>query len=1003
MTKVFISSTSEDLKAYRQVANEECNRLGLVPIDMQYFPATGKGATEGSYRKLDAADLYVGIFAHRYGYIEEGFEHSVTEMEYAYAGKERNLDRLCFLVHPEYDWPESGVDIENQKRLRSFKAKVEKDVIRNLFKSVEDFQGKLRLALIDWKLRTPESGSVEPPLSLNLLNPNKANRFTYCARQTSFVGRTHELAVLGDFISSGPAFSWLVVSGPGGSGKSRLVQEFCMDCAPHWRAGFLPRVHNFDAWTNWKPTKNTLIIIDYAAERVDEAENILKGLMQNQNAIDSKMYVRVILVEREGEGTWLEALMGNRSERYVLEQVRYSRSPILLPPLAEEDLWAGISSMHQNQSPSVSLPSREQLMADLRVIDPLCRPLYAILATDALISGRNIRHWDRERLMQDVLRREHQGWSKAGVTKQYENLIALATMAGGLTEAVLEQPDIDVDLPSFESFDRSIYNAMSGCDPKGEDIPPLKPDLLGEFFVLNQIKGRNERLTTQNAAKLCKAAWKICGGSRQRDYFGLEAIKHVSPSNLILFLHRLISDYSDHPAALLFLDWPEGQDVDRYYWGDLIVVSICHYLSSGDLKTAEKLFGLISSLDPSELAMVNAEDELIKATFSMLSSKEWIESQENLDSIFQRVRERAFAQYSSFSIRLAYCEGSANAIGALLAIGKEVILNQLLEDQYTLVQKNPEQNELQVQYAKSLSILVCTEDNLEFREEYLERLRTFCKQFSNNVILYAELAKAAEALINIYLDSGRLEDAERMNRFIRGLLRSRQERHIVQTPTSYEDIIDLKFEVFENDIVILEYTLARSDLWLIDPFVLAKRYRDADYLLMEIKRTWLHHPENSDFAVFWGFAIMKHADGCAKMGDFEMIPKAVDELGELAIKYPDHQSIQGFSSRIVTFGLKRAIEQSDFLIAEEMFAKVEELAVTPQASQEAIANYADSALEFCSAYQKKQEVEKSMKAVQKAIWALRSEAFKQAMLARGPESSIDTLYEWLDKVETWPE
>jgi hypothetical protein len=118
MAKVFISSTSMDLDAYRLVATEECNRLGLVPIDMKFFPATGTGATEGSKRKLDEADLYVGTFAHRYGYIEEGYDKSVTEIEFEYAGNERRLDRLCFLVHPDYPWPESARDLRTTSSWR---------------------------------------------------------------------------------------------------------------------------------------------------------------------------------------------------------------------------------------------------------------------------------------------------------------------------------------------------------------------------------------------------------------------------------------------------------------------------------------------------------------------------------------------------------------------------------------------------------------------------------------------------------------------------------------------------------------------------------------------------------------------------------------------------------------------------------------------------------------------------------------------------------------------
>jgi hypothetical protein len=69
----------------------------------------GVGATEGSKRQLHDADLYVGIFAHRYGYIEAGHDRSVTEIEFDYAG-ERKLERLCFLVKLDYPWPPDVID-----------------------------------------------------------------------------------------------------------------------------------------------------------------------------------------------------------------------------------------------------------------------------------------------------------------------------------------------------------------------------------------------------------------------------------------------------------------------------------------------------------------------------------------------------------------------------------------------------------------------------------------------------------------------------------------------------------------------------------------------------------------------------------------------------------------------------------------------------------------------------------------------------------------------------
>src|SRR5215470_16980170 len=119
--RVFISSTSVDLKKYRQAAIDVCEQLGFETIAMENFEAMGVGATEGSKRKLRDADLYVGIIAHRYGYIESGHERSVTEIEFDYAG-ERGLDRLCFIVDPAHTWPKNAYDRKNTEALDAFKA-----------------------------------------------------------------------------------------------------------------------------------------------------------------------------------------------------------------------------------------------------------------------------------------------------------------------------------------------------------------------------------------------------------------------------------------------------------------------------------------------------------------------------------------------------------------------------------------------------------------------------------------------------------------------------------------------------------------------------------------------------------------------------------------------------------------------------------------------------------------------------------------------------------------
>ena len=111
---------------------------------MEYFEAMGVGATAGSLEKLKDAQLYVGIFAHRYGYVENGYEKSVTELEFENA---EQLERLCFMLDPAHPWPQDAADPEHHKQMTAFQDRVEK-LIRAKFTTVDDFKVKLQQALL---------------------------------------------------------------------------------------------------------------------------------------------------------------------------------------------------------------------------------------------------------------------------------------------------------------------------------------------------------------------------------------------------------------------------------------------------------------------------------------------------------------------------------------------------------------------------------------------------------------------------------------------------------------------------------------------------------------------------------------------------------------------------------------------------------------------------------------------------------------------------------------
>lgn len=152
MTRVFIGSTSIDLGGYRAMAIEVVNRHGMTPIAMEFFEAAGHPAAEESRRKIDDSDVYVGIFAHRYGHIDPEDGRSITELEFDHAAA-RGLERLCFVVDPEYPWPPDGIDFDNYARVKALRERVGRTLVRARFTTVDNFGLLLSQSLDAWKQR----------------------------------------------------------------------------------------------------------------------------------------------------------------------------------------------------------------------------------------------------------------------------------------------------------------------------------------------------------------------------------------------------------------------------------------------------------------------------------------------------------------------------------------------------------------------------------------------------------------------------------------------------------------------------------------------------------------------------------------------------------------------------------------------------------------------------------------------------------------------------------
>lgn len=232
--RVMISSTVRDLPEHRKEVMDACLRLGMMPKMMEHLPAGDADAIAESLRMVDEADIYVGVFAHRYGYIPEGHNISITEMEYNRA-VERKIPRLIFFMHRDHAIKAEDVETGGGVvKLKKLKERISAERVVSFFESPADLRAHVLHSLVEY--HEPDVTAFHY-ISTMTVPPEPYIAHPYTLLQTKgLIGRQEELNLLTDWVAKPDADVYqariLTLVAIGGMGKSALTWKWFNEIAP---------------------------------------------------------------------------------------------------------------------------------------------------------------------------------------------------------------------------------------------------------------------------------------------------------------------------------------------------------------------------------------------------------------------------------------------------------------------------------------------------------------------------------------------------------------------------------------------------------------------------------------------------------------------------------------------------------------------------------------------------------------------------------------------------
>lgn len=140
---VFVSSTFTDMQSYRRKVRDALTQLETIVRGMEQFGSRPGSPVAECIDVVQSCRMYIGIFGMRYGSLPDGYDKSMTHLEYDEAQR-MGLPSLIYLLDENHPIPSRDVETgPGAEKLQALKEQLKKRHVLSFFTTPEDLQARI--------------------------------------------------------------------------------------------------------------------------------------------------------------------------------------------------------------------------------------------------------------------------------------------------------------------------------------------------------------------------------------------------------------------------------------------------------------------------------------------------------------------------------------------------------------------------------------------------------------------------------------------------------------------------------------------------------------------------------------------------------------------------------------------------------------------------------------------------------------------------------------------